>query len=40
MQFSDVKNLITPDFEWDYLASRAMQIGIAELLKEVGASDE
>lgn len=40
MQLRDVKNLLTSDCEWDYLASRARQLGVADLLKEVRASDE
>ena len=40
MQLRDVKNLLTPDCEMEYLTSRAAQLGVAELLNEVMTKDE
>lgn len=40
MQLRDVKNLLTLDYEMEYLTSRAAQLGVAEILTEVMAKDE
>ena len=36
----DVRNLLAPDCDADYLISRAQALGVDELLKEVQAHDE
>lgn len=40
MQLRDVRNLLAPECELDYLHSRAQQLGIADLLREVLKADE
>jgi len=40
MQFRDVRNILTPDSDLDYLQSRADQLGIANLLLEVLDTNE
>ena len=40
MQLRDVKNLLTPDCEMEYLTSRAAQLGVTEQLNEVMTKDE
>jgi hypothetical protein len=40
MQLRDVRNLLAPECELDYLRSRAQQLGIADLLNEVLQADE
>jgi len=40
MQLRDVRNLLVPDCDADYLHSRAQKLGVEELLKETLAEDE
>lgn len=40
LQLRDVKNLLTPDCEMDYVTSRAARLGVADLLNEVMTEDE
>ncbi len=40
MQLRDVRNLLTPECEMDYIYSRAVTLGVKGLLEEVLARDE
>ncbi len=40
VQLRDVLNLLTPECDMDYLESRALMLGVRDLLEEVRASNE
>jgi hypothetical protein len=40
MQLRDVRNLLVPECDLDYLQSRAQELGVADLLKEVLTAHE